>query len=396
MYDQLYEALSKNCRIFDINKTTEEVRNLALELEYKNLCGTRLANAYKLNMHKLVREILNVIYFQVKIISKFNYVSFFINFKVSGIQKCNASNTLHESLKSSDSPKFEIDPDFESGFQAKELIEFDNLNQENLQNLKFDGFKTALEISKSTQKTDKYSQDLINSEPHSTKERNTSPHKSEINKFKNENSLPDLSTIECLKNIKFDGFKSALEIIKTQEAERAKERAEKERVEEIERQEKKKERAEKRKHSESEKHKKIFKKSSGKDLKSLNLKRSESLFDCEPRESPKKKLDGFQSALQIVQSGKDEENGEKSKEKSSSKRKTREKGEISKSKISKNYKKDVDVAMHWKISEITKKNLQEHFPSADIPDSDTFKQICRKMVHQLLAKRMSGKINTFF
>lgn len=65
LYDQLYEALSKNFRMFDISKTSEDIRNLALDLEYKNLCGTRISNAYKLNMHKLVRNIFeNLIYFR--------------------------------------------------------------------------------------------------------------------------------------------------------------------------------------------------------------------------------------------------------------------------------------------------------------------------------------------
>ena len=40
--------------MFELSKTLEDVRKVSLQLEYNNLCSTRIANAYKLNMHKLV------------------------------------------------------------------------------------------------------------------------------------------------------------------------------------------------------------------------------------------------------------------------------------------------------------------------------------------------------
>ena len=297
------------------------------------------------------------------------------------MRKCNANHTLHDSLKFSNSPKSETNVDFDLEVQkAEESIE----SLENLQNLKFDGFKTALEICKSAQvKIEE------NSQPHSTIETYSPSLENDTMKTFNENFIPDLSTIESLNDIKLDGFKSALQIIKTQEAEREMK---------LKSEEKKNEKPEDRKKEKTEENKrKEIKKRFGEGKESGFSKKlaKNSLFDCEPRETAKKKFDSFKTALEIAKSEKVEESGEKSNEaKNSAKRKSkREKVEgLSKtSKSSKDYKKDVGIAMHWKISEITKKNLQEHFPSPDIPDSDTFKQICRKMVHQLLAKKMSGE-----
>ncbi|XP_043483609.1 ATP-dependent DNA helicase Q5-like [Leptopilina heterotoma] len=392
LYDQLFEILSKNCRLSDLKRSNEDLRNVALQLEYKTLTGTRLSNAYKLNMHKLI----------------------------SSIKKCNDSNSLHESLN-------EKEGKLPNNLDAEMAIFEDSIKNENLSTMKHEGFKSALEISKmssSIKKSDEKSNEISNLQ--------LKTNTTNINNDKN--SLPNLNNIECLKNIQFDGFKTALEIIKNQEAAREKEKRKK--ISNTDDEEEKK----KLKKNENGKLKEFFKKENC-ELKDEAKEESEKsvtnklkidkfeqqdkikkrqardmLFDCEPRESPRKKGIDQQSVRRTIEIIGNNETSVKSSSASSSStsvavakdvKNSRRKSKIDEknskslksSNSSKNgkstkssdkdYKKDVNVALHWKISDITKKNLQEYFPSPDIPDSETFKIICRKMVHQLLAKRMS-------
>lgn len=340
--------------------------------------------------------------------------------KISSIKKCNESNSLHESLKENDSKPEIMSNDSELRGEKKMEESINIASLENLQNLKFDSFKSALEISKLS-KEKKIEKDLKSN----NKILDTNL-KFESKNFLSETALPDFNNIECLKHIEFDGFKSALQIIKTQEAERERKNAEELKIKiEDEKRDKDKRKMEKSTkkvenifkgkvyeiNSKTEKDDMKMEKSEIKrDKGSCKITNSEikiektskrqardSLFDCEPRKSPKKKVEGFQSALQISKSTKFEDNNEKRLGKNSKqilkeeKNSSLKKATKSDNSNNKNYKKDVNIALHWKISEITKKNLQEYFPSPEIPDSDTFKLICRKMVHQLLAKRMSGE-----